>query len=101
MNLSVLGLKLMSYRTNSKATLRVTLKDLSPYVPKLLLEQLYTVSCYARNTNSLVFQGQASRKQSDNIQECLEKLRGVLMAACKSVIRGETTPAQVERAKNL
>lgn len=91
----------MSPRTNSKATLRVNLKDLSPYVPSLLLEQLHFIPYYSRNSNSLVIQSQASRKQLHNIQECHNKLKGLVIEACKRTIRGEKTPAQVARVKAL
>jgi len=93
--------ELMSPRTNSKATMRLNLKDLSPYVPSLLLEQLQSIGCYSYNSNSLVIQSQASRKQADNVQECHNKLKELIVKACKSAIRGETTPAQIARVKDL
>ena len=92
---------LMPSRTNSKATLRLSLKDLLPPLPKLLHDQLQASRYYASRSNSLVIQADSSRKQTENAQDCYRKLQDLLLAAGRSAVRGETTPAQVAKVKLL
>ena len=88
-------------RTNSKATLRLSLGDLFPLVPTLLHRQLQVSRYYAPRSNSLVIQADTSRKQADNVHECFRKLEDLVVTAGKSAVRGETTPNQLAKVKKL
>ena len=88
-------------RVNSKATLRIHMKDFFPMIPKILHPDIKGSRYYAANSKSLVIQGDASRNRNENIQECYKKLHTTIMAAGRATVRGETSPAQVEKVKNL
>lgn len=91
----------MFYRVNTKATVRFQMQDLSCIVPALLHSQLRASKYYAKNSHSLVIHADGSRKQSDNIHECFQKLRRLIEAAGKTVVKGETSPKQAARVRNL
>lgn len=86
---------------NSKATLRITTKELLPMIPKLLRSELEASRYHAKNSKSLVIQGDGSRNRTDNVQECYKKLHALIVAAGKNTVKGETSPAQLEKVKNL
>lgn len=88
-------------RVNSKATLRIHMKDFFPMIPKILHPDIKGSRYYAANSKSLVIQGDASRNRNENIQECYKKLHTTIVAAGRATVRGETSPAQVEKVKNL
>lgn len=88
-------------RVNSKATLRLPLNSLLPLIPGLLHQQLMVSRFYAEKSNTLVIQADRNRKQDDNVQECFEKLHDVIIAAGKTVVRGETSLDKKERVKGL
>lgn len=91
----------MLSRVNSKATVRFQMKDLTSIIPVLLHSQLRASKYYAEKSHSLVIHADGSRKQSDNIHECFQKLRLLIEAAGKTVVKGETSPEQAVRVKNL
>lgn len=70
-------------------------------VPKILHPDIEASRYYAKNSKSLVIQGDGSRDRTDNVQECHKKLHAMIIAAGRSSVRGETSPAQVEKVKNL
>ncbi|CAD6579759.1 MAG: hypothetical protein ASARMPREDX12_009360 [Alectoria sarmentosa] len=86
---------------NSKATLRIHTKDFMHLVPKILHPDIEASRYYAENSKSLVIQGDGSRDRTDNVQECYQKLHALIVAAGRSSVRGETSPAQIEKVKNL
>ena len=88
-------------RVNSKATLRVRTQDFMQLVPKILHPEIQASRYYAKNSKSLVIQGDGSRDRTHNVQECYRKLHALMAAAGKSAVRGETSPAQVEKVKRL
>ena len=75
--------------------------DLLPLVPSILHPQLQESRYYAPKSGALVIQADGSRKQTDNVQECFKKLQDLILSAGRSVVRGETTPEQIARAKRL
>lgn len=93
--------RLMFGRVNSKATVRFQMKDLSCIVPAILHSQLRASKYYAERSHSLVIHTDGSRKQTDNVHECFQKLRRLIEAAGKTVVKGETSPKQAARVKNL
>lgn len=86
---------------NSKATLRIHTKDFFHMIPKILHPKLEGSRYYAANTKSLVIQADANRNRNDNAQECYKKLHTMIVDAARATIRGETSPAQVEKVKKL
>lgn len=91
----------MHARVNSKATLRLAVKDFLPLIPKILHPEVVASRYYASNSDSLVIQGDESRTQSENIKECYGKLHAMVVAAGRKTVRGETSQAQVEKVKAL
>ncbi|MCJ1471299.1 hypothetical protein MMC07_009947 [Pseudocyphellaria aurata] len=87
-------------KVNSKATVRFQMKDLTPIIPAILYAQLLASKYYAANSHSLVIHADGSRKQADNVHECFKKL-WLLIEAGKTAVKGETSPEQVARVKNL
>lgn len=90
-----------SFRVNSKATLRIHTKDFLHSVPKILHPDIEASRFYAANSKSLVIQGDGSRDRTKNVQECYKKLHALFIAAGRSSVRGETSPAQIEKVKKL
>ena len=88
-------------RVNSKATARFFMKDLYSCIPKILHEHLRKSRYYAEKSEALIFQADESRKQSENTQECFRKLKELILAAGKTTIKGETSPAKKARLKSL
>ena len=88
-------------RTNSKATARFQWKDLSSLVPRILHQQLRKSQYYAPNSESLVIQADSSRKQRDNVDQCFQILRDLIITAGKIAVKGETSPEQEARVKGL
>lgn len=88
-------------RVNSKATVRFQMKDLTSIIPAILHPQLRASKYYAEKSHSLVIHADGSRKQSDNIDECFQRLQLLIEAAGKTAVKGETSPEQVARVRNL
>lgn len=91
----------MFCRVNSKATLRLQTKVFLPLIPKILWPEILASRYHAKNSNALVIQGDSSRSQSENVHECYKKLHALVAATGKLAVRGETSPAQVERVKSM
>lgn len=91
----------MCARVNSKATLRLPLRELLPHVPNLLHNQIKASPYYAQKSDTLVIQADSNRKQSDNVDACYAKLQGLILTAGRSGIKGETSPEQAEKVKRL
>ena len=77
------------------------MKDILPLVPKLLHSGIEESRFYAGNSQSLVIQGDGSRNRTDNVEECYKKLHAAIVTAGKTIVKGETSPEQAERVKNL
>jgi peptidyl-tRNA hydrolase ICT1 len=94
-------MRLIPRRVNSKATARFQLKDLTPLVPSIIHQQLQKSQYYAPKSQTLVIHADGSRKQSDNVDQCFHTLRDLILAAGKTVVKGETSPEQRARVKQL
>lgn len=88
-------------RSNSKATLRVSVKDLESIVPNLVHTQLQASRFYAKNSESLIIQSDTSRSATANAEDCFSKLDQEVIAGARKAIQGATSPAQAARVKNL
>ncbi len=91
----------MLERVNSKATVRLFMKDLLPLIPNVLHQEIKDSRFHAERSHALVIQADGSRKQGDNVEEAFTKLRDLIIAAGKKRVRGETSPEQVKKMKNL
>ncbi|MCJ1309997.1 hypothetical protein MMC25_003658 [Agyrium rufum] len=88
-------------RTNSKATLRISLKDLLPLVPGILHQSIRDSRYYASSSDALVIQADSNRKQGDNVEQCFAKLEDLIKSAARQTIPGETSVEQAEKVKKL
>lgn len=92
---------LTTRRTNSKATIRLAMKDLLPLMPPILRASITGSRHYAAKSDALVFQADSSRKQGDNVEECFRNLHQLIVQTGHSVIKKEISTAQVEKVKKL
>lgn len=92
---------LIIYRVNSKATVRFKMSKLFTATPAILHTSLRASKYFAEKSNSLVIQADGSRKQTDNVEECFQKLKLLIESAGKNVIKGETTPEQMAKVRQL
>ncbi|EYE98208.1 peptidyl-tRNA hydrolase domain protein [Aspergillus ruber CBS 135680] len=88
-------------KVNSKATLRVSLDDLFPLIPRIIHPQLQSCRYVAQRTNTLVIQSEESRKQAANVETCFDKLHQLLQKSANEVIPGETSRDQKEKVQKL
>ncbi|KAJ5513973.1 hypothetical protein N7463_003525 [Penicillium fimorum] len=88
-------------KVNSKATLKVPLDALLPLVPRLIHHPLRASRYAAERTQCLVIQSDEERKQSNNVENCFDKLYQLLQGSAKEVIPGETSQAQRNRVQKL
>lgn len=77
------------------------MKDLTSIIPAILHASLRASKYYAEKSHSLVIHADGSRKQSDNLHECFQKLRLLIVAAGKTAVKGETSPEQAAKVRNL
>lgn len=88
-------------RVNSKATLKIPLDTLLPFVPRVVHPQLLSSRYVAQRSNTLVIQSEESRKQASNVESCFEKLYQLLRSSAEEVIPGETSQDQREHVHRL
>lgn len=88
-------------RVNSKATLKIPLSSLLPFVPRIVHPQLLSSRYVAQRSNSLVIQSEESRKQVSNVESCFEKLHLLLRSSAELAIPGETSQDQKDRVRGL
>ncbi|MCJ1260793.1 hypothetical protein MMC22_000656 [Lobaria immixta] len=93
--------RLMFSRVNTKATVRFHMQDLTSIIPPVLHSQLRASTYYAERSNSLIIHADGSRNQNDNIRECFHKLQLLIKASGKAAVKGETSPEQAAKVKNL
>lgn len=86
---------------NSKATLRISLKDLYPIVPALLHSYIRNSRYYAAKTESLVIQADDDRSQNENVRSCFLRLHNLIIEAGKKAVPGETSAGQREHVQKL
>ena len=90
-----------SCRVNSKATLRLPMTSLLPLLPNVLHAPIRDSRYHTSKSDAIVIQSDQSRKQGDNVEDCHVKLHGMIVAAAKTVIPGETSQSTMERVKSL
>ena len=70
-------------------------------IPKILHPDIEASRYYAHKSKSLVISADGSRDRTHNVQECYEKFHSLITASGRSSVRGETSPVQVEKVKDL
>ena len=88
-------------RVNSKATLRVSLKDLLPLVPPLLHQLILESRYHAQKSGTLVIQADSSRKQKDNADDCTTKLIDFFRDESRNVVKGVTSHEKAKRVMKM
>jgi peptidyl-tRNA hydrolase ICT1 len=91
----------MSTRINSKATLKVSMSDLSSHIPVLLHPGLRGLPFYAKKSDMLIIQADENRKQSDNTRACIARLYQIIMGVARDAIPGETSETQKQHVEKL
>ncbi|OXV11397.1 hypothetical protein Egran_00839 [Elaphomyces granulatus] len=98
---SHLSVSYLYYRVNTKATIKVPFSALLPLVPPILHPRLRASRYAAERSDALVIQSDESRRQSNNVDTCFEKLHQLLEVTAKTVIPGETSWGKRERVQKL
>ncbi|KAM5445936.1 hypothetical protein MaudCBS49596_007005 [Microsporum audouinii] len=88
-------------KVNSKATIKVPMSSLLPLIPKILHPSIRLSRYYAENSQALVIQSDDSRKQSQNLNACFDKLTDMVAEVGRAVIPGETSPEQKRKVEKL
>ncbi|KAL3426273.1 peptidyl-tRNA hydrolase domain-containing protein [Phlyctema vagabunda] len=88
-------------KTSSKATTRWPMEKLEQHLPRLIRSEIRKSTYYARNSNSILIACDEAREQSKNQATTHQKLASEIMAICKKVIPGETSPEQAKKVKLL
>jgi len=88
-------------KVNTKATIKVPFSALLPLVPPILHPRLRASRYAAERSDALVIQSDESRRQSNNVDTCFEKLHQLLEVTAKTVIPGETSWGKRERVQKL
>lgn len=88
-------------RVSSKATLRISIKDLLKDLPFLMHEPLRASRYYARASQSLVIQADDSRKQADNAELCWQRFHQLLKEVASNAVPGMTSDYQRSKVKKL
>lgn len=74
---------------------------LLPLVPKILHPSIRSSRYYAENSQALVIQADDSRKQSQNLNACFDKLTSMIAEAGRAAVPGETSPEQKKKVQKL
>ncbi|KAF2857817.1 peptidyl-tRNA hydrolase domain protein [Piedraia hortae CBS 480.64] len=88
-------------KVSSKATLRIPLYTLFAHVPPLLHPLIKSSRYYAQRSNEIIVQADESRKQSENIEICFEKLHNMLLQSGREAIPRKTSPEKAKRVEVL
>lgn len=91
----------MYNRINSKATLKVPIASLFATVPRPLHAEIKKSRYFAARAECLVIQSDESRKQSQNVETCYDKLQQLIAGAGKAAVPGETSVEQKRRVRYL
>jgi peptidyl-tRNA hydrolase ICT1 len=88
-------------RVNSKATLRVPVAALLPYIPAVIHSAIRECNYYAKKSDDLVFQNDENRHQSLNTKACHNLLLELLKKLTEDRVPGEASEAQKAKVSDL
>ncbi|KAG5639512.1 hypothetical protein H0H81_000657 [Sphagnurus paluster] len=86
-------------KVNTKATLRCPVD--SPWIPSWAHAALKANPHYVSSTNSILIQSTVYRSQLQNIEDCLQKLHEIVLAASSASVKHEPTEEQKKRVVAL
>ncbi|KAF8903707.1 RF-1 domain-containing protein [Gymnopilus junonius] len=86
-------------KVNTKATVRCSVND--TWIPRWAHPALMKNPHYVASTHSILITSTAHRSQSQNIDECLQKLHNLIMFAASSAIKKETSAAQKKKVADF
>ncbi|CED83145.1 Predicted peptidyl-tRNA hydrolase [Phaffia rhodozyma] len=87
-------------KVNTKATLKVNI-DQASWIPSSLLSCLRDSPYYAASSNSLLITGSSYRTQSENLQDCFDKIQTHLLSLARPLSPKPTTTAQSQTVQKL
>lgn len=70
-------------------------------LPTLLHRHLRASRYYAHNTDSIVIQADSSRKQDQNVDDCMQKLKDEICKIAHRLIPGETSPEKQAKVQGM
>ncbi|KAK2846317.1 hypothetical protein FQN49_005841 [Arthroderma sp. PD_2] len=77
------------------------MSSLLPLIPSILHPSIRSSRYFAENSQALVIQSDDSRKQSQNVNLCFDKLTNLIAETGKAAIPGETSPEQKKKVERL
>lgn len=87
-------------KVNTKATLRCSLSPNSAsWIPPWAVSSLKASPYYVASTNSILVSSSAHRSQSQNVDECLNKLYRLVVETASAGIRNETSEDTKKRVE--
>jgi len=82
-------------KVNTKATVRCSL--CRPWIPVWVRDRLMTHPAYVASSRSLLISSTQHRSQSQNVEDCLAKLRSLIRDSCLAMIPTPADPARLVR----
>ncbi|KAL7269407.1 hypothetical protein RUND412_007937 [Rhizina undulata] len=86
-------------KINSKATLRLSLRDNAGFMPNFILQKVRENSNYLTKNDEIVIQSDNFRTQSQNVDECFRRLHDSIRGCIQ--LPGETSPEQKKHVTKL
>ncbi|CAH7666444.1 hypothetical protein BY996DRAFT_4587133 [Phakopsora pachyrhizi] len=88
-------------KVNTKATLKLRIKDLRRSIPNYWIENLTKSHLYAPNSEMVIVQSSSTRSQSLNLRDCWAKIYQTFDSISKIGLIGETDQNKVKRISKL
>ncbi|PPQ63243.1 hypothetical protein CVT24_005703 [Panaeolus cyanescens] len=86
-------------KVNTKATVRCSLD--SPWIPPWSRPHLRNTPHYVSSSHTLLVTSMVHRSQAQNIDECLGKLRDLIVSAASAPIQKAASPEQQKKVEQL
>ncbi|TFK45380.1 hypothetical protein OE88DRAFT_1715407 [Heliocybe sulcata] len=86
-------------KVNTKADVRCSIKE--PWIPPWSHKALRASSYYVASSDTIHVTSTVHRSQSQNVDDCLGKLRAIIVDAATTMIKTEPSEAQRERVRQL
>ncbi|PPQ84014.1 hypothetical protein CVT25_000560 [Psilocybe cyanescens] len=86
-------------KVNTKATARCSIND--SWIPRWALPALMKDSHYVESTKSILVTSTVHRSQSQNVEECLQKLYSLILSAASGAIQKGPSEAQTKKVDGL
>ncbi|KDR78700.1 hypothetical protein GALMADRAFT_64226 [Galerina marginata CBS 339.88] len=86
-------------KVNTKATVRCSLNE--AWIPRWAIPVLKNDPHYVASTHSILVTSTVHRSQSQNIEECLQKLHALIITAASSTIKKAPSEAQKKKIEGF